>query len=258
MPETKQGAESVRVRLEEVRRRIESSARRAGRDPSEVTLIAVSKTYPASALREAMSAGGRVFGENRVQEAEEKIAELGGRDNEGEGSVRWHLIGHLQANKTRRAVRLFDCIHTVDTPELIARLERQCVEEKRASLDVLAQIDLAGEATKSGAREDELPALVSAFKKCERVRLTGLMILPPFETDAERVRPFFRRLRTLRDELRERDVFASGAGELSMGMSHDFETAIEEGATLVRVGTAIFGARTLPVAHVEARGDENK
>ncbi|MCA1593241.1 MAG: YggS family pyridoxal phosphate-dependent enzyme [Acidobacteria bacterium] len=238
MPETKQETESLRARLEEVQRRIEASARRVGRDPSEVTLIAVSKTHPAHVLREAQAAGASVFGENRVQEAEAKIEELG----RGEGT-RWHLIGHLQANKARRAVRLFDCIHSIDSTELAGRLERLCVEEERESLDVLIQIDLAGEETKSGASEEKLPALVASFGECQRLRLKGLMILPPFGEDAEQSRPFFRRLRELRDELHARDVFKGGAGELSMGMSHDFETAIEEGATMVRVGTAIFGSR---------------
>jgi PLP dependent protein len=230
----------LRARAEEVRRRIESSAARAGRDPREVTLVAVSKTHPASLVREAAAAGLRDFGENRVQEADEKIEELK-RDAHG---VRWHLIGHLQANKARRAVRLFDLIHSVDSRALAERLERICVEEGRERLDVLVQVDLAGEESKSGAREDELPAVFEALKACERVRCRGLMTLPPFFEDAERVRPYFRRLRSVRDELRGRGAFGDSAGELSMGMSHDFETAIEEGSTLVRVGTAIFGART--------------
>lgn len=230
----------LRARTEEVRRRVESSAARAGRDPREVTLVAVSKTHPASLVREAVAAGLRDFGENRVQEADEKIEEL----KRDAPQVRWHLIGHLQANKARRAVRLFDLIHSVDSRALAERLERICVEEGRERLDVLVQVDLAGEESKSGAREDELPALFEALKACERVRCRGLMLLPPFFEEAERARPYFRRLRSLRDELRGRGAFGDRGGELSMGMSHDFETAIEEGATLVRVGTAIFGART--------------
>ncbi|HVF55996.1 MAG TPA: YggS family pyridoxal phosphate-dependent enzyme [Pyrinomonadaceae bacterium] len=238
MPETEPEEETLRARLEEVRRRIDASAGRAGRVPEEVTLIAVSKTHPVALLREAVAAGARVFGENRVQEAEAKIEELS-RD----ADVRWHLIGHLQANKARRAARLFDCIHSVDSVALVERLERLCVEENRERLEILLQIDLAGEATKEGAREDEVPALVASLASCERLRLKGLMTLPPFEEEAERVRPFFRRLRELRDRLRDANAFPEGAGELSMGMSHDFEVAVEEGATLVRVGTAIFGAR---------------
>lgn len=238
--ESKQEAWGLRARVEEVRRRIEASAVRAGRDPREVTLIAVSKTQPSALVREAVAVGLSDFGENRVQEAEEKIGELKSEAPAG----RWHLIGHLQTNKARRAARLFDRIHTVDSPALVERLERICEEEGRATLDVLLQIDLACEATKSGAGEAELPALVESLKNCERVRCRGLMTLPPFFDDAELARPYFRRLRELRDELRPRGVFGDGAGELSMGMSHDFEAAIEEGATLVRVGTAIFGART--------------
>jgi pyridoxal phosphate enzyme (YggS family) len=229
----------VGARFVAVRRRVEECAVKAGRAPEGVTLIAVSKTHPAELLREAVAAGARDFGENRVQEAEGKIEELRG---ETEG-VRWHLIGHLQSNKARRAVRLFDLVHTVDSAALAERLERLCADEGRASLDVLVQVDLAGEATKEGAREEELPAVVETLGGCERLRLRGLMTLPPFFEEPERARPYFRRLRELRDELRERGAFGGEAGELSMGMSHDFETAVEEGATLVRVGTAIFGAR---------------
>jgi PLP dependent protein len=230
---------SLRERAALVLSRIENAARRAGRDPSEVKLVAVSKTHPAALVREAADAGLRDFGENRVQEAEAKIDEL---ERETTG-LRWHLIGGLQANKSRRAARLFDLIHSVDSAALVERLERVCAEDGRETLGVLVQVDLAGEASKGGADERELTAIVEALGRCERVRCRGLMILPPFFEDAERVRPYFRRLRALRDELREGGVFADGAGELSMGMSHDYETAVEEGATLVRVGTAVFGER---------------
>ena len=230
---------SLRARVERVHSRISASATRAGRDPREVTLVAVSKTHPSSLVREGASAGLRDFGENRVQEAEGKIAELKRED----AALRWHLIGHLQANKARRAVGLFDLIHSVDSASLVARLERVCAEEGRTELDVLLQVDLAGEETKSGADEGELPALVESLKACSRVRCRGLMSLPPFFEDAELVRPYFRRLRSLRDELRARRVFGEGVGELSMGMTHDFEIAVEEGATFVRVGTALFGER---------------
>jgi pyridoxal phosphate enzyme (YggS family) len=238
-PEVRTKRESLRARLGAVRARVEAAAHRAGREAREVTLVAVSKTHPVEAVREAVAAGVEDFGENRVQEAEGKIETLRPEAQ----TLRWHLIGHLQANKARRAVRLFDLIHSVDSAELLERLERLCHEEGRERLDVLWQIDLAGEAAKSGANEGELPALVEAQSKCERVRCRGLMLLPPFFDDVERVRPFFRRLRALRDELRGRGVFGAGAGALSMGMSHDFEAAVEEGATLVRVGTAIFGER---------------
>jgi pyridoxal phosphate enzyme (YggS family) len=220
--------------------RIAAAAARAGRDPREVTLVAVSKTHPAALVREAFGAGLRDFGENRVQEAEAKVEEL---SRERAGGLRWHLIGRLQANKARRAARLFDSIHSVDSVALAERLERACAEEGRERLDVLVQVDLGREETKGGAREAELPALVGALKGCARLRLKGLMTLPPFHEDAELVRPYFRRLRELRDELQHAGAFAEGSGELSMGMSHDFEAAVEEGATIVRVGTAVFGVR---------------
>ncbi len=229
----------VRARAAEVLARVERAARRAGRDPSGVRLVAVSKTHPAALVQEAAaSAGLTEFGENRVQEAEGKIASL--KDVPG---LRWHLIGHLQPNKARKAVRLFDLIHTVETAALVERLERICAEEGRERLEVLAQVDLAGEASKSGATAEELPALFEVFGRSSRVHCRGLMTLPPFFEDVERVRPFFRRLRELRDEWGARGAFGEESGELSMGMSHDYEAAIEEGATLVRVGTAVFGAR---------------
>jgi hypothetical protein len=222
--------------------RIAEAARRAGRAPEEVTLVAVSKTHPAALVREAVAAGLTDFGENRVQEAEGKIEEL----KPDAPDARWHLIGHLQPNKARRAARLFDLIHSVDSAALVGRLERICEEDGRDSLGVLIQVDIAGEETKSGVTEGELPEVFEALRGCVRVRCRGLMILPPFFEDAERVRPYFRRLRELRDEWRGRgafDVAGGGAGELSMGMSHDFEVAVEEGATLVRVGTSVFGER---------------
>lgn len=241
--EAAQADDALGARLGEIRRRVAECARRAGRTPEEVTLIAVSKTHAAETVRRALVAGVADFGENRVQEAEEKIEFIARADVGGAQRPRWHLIGHLQSNKARRAVKFFDLIHTVDSVELIERLERMCDEEARAELPLLLQIDLAGEETKAGAREDALPELIEKAGTCSRVRLAGLMTLPPFYEDVEQVRPFFRRLRELRDEWHGRGAFGGGRGELSMGMSHDFEVAIEEGATMVRVGTAIFGAR---------------
>lgn len=220
----------LRENLAQVRERIERAAQNAGRNPDEVKLVAVSKTHPSEILQRAIAAGASVFGENKVQEAAGKI-EMLGREN-----VEWHLIGHLQTNKARRAVKLFDVIQTLDSIELADRLERICIEENRPKLSVFAQVDLAGEATKNGVKETDLPPLIERLNRCERLKLDGLMIIPPFFEAIENVRPFFKRLRELRDE------FLPG-GELSMGMSHDFEIAIEEGATLVRVGTAIFGER---------------
>ena len=217
--------------LQSVRERISSAANRVGRDTSEVKLIAVSKTHPAPVLRDAVDSGISVFGENKVQEAESKIGEL------GRGNIEWHLIGHLQSNKVRKAVQLFDVIQSLDSIELAQRLERICVEDGRKELNVLIQVDLAGEETKSGISENELPRLIDYLKTCERLKWKGLMILPPFYDDPEATRPFFKQLRELRDRVIPN-------GELSMGMSHDFEVAIEEGATIVRVGTAIFGQRT--------------
>jgi pyridoxal phosphate enzyme (YggS family) len=231
------GSENLRERLAQVLGRIKRSALKAGRDPSEIKLVAVSKTHPPESLRLAIEAGVSDLGENRVQEADEKIPVVGRQ------SARWHLIGHLQANKARRAVALFDLIHSLDSPSLARRLDRLCEDEGREELQTLIQVDLGGEAAKSGVGERELPELVETIGACKRLRLMGLMTLPPFFDDIEKVRPFFRRLRELRDGLRERGAFGDSAGELSMGMSHDYEAAIAEGATLVRVGTAIFGER---------------
>jgi PLP dependent protein len=227
----------LRENLAQVERRIEIAASRVGRRSEEIKLIAVSKTHPTEILRGTLEAGARVFGENKVQEAEWKIREIGREIAE------WHLIGHLQSNKARKAVQLFDVIHTLDSVELAARLERMCAEETQESLSVLVQVDLAREATKSGVSEESLPELIEFLQSCQHLKFDGLMIIPPFFEDVERVRPFFRRLREIRDELLERNAFSNNKGELSMGMSHDFETAIEEGATLVRVGTALFGER---------------
>ena len=224
-------------RLENVRRRIGSCAQRCNRSPDDITLVAVSKTHPAEAIREATGLGLTDFGENRVQEAEGKIP-IVGRD-----AARWHLIGHLQSNKARRAVELFDVIQSLDSAALALRLERMCEEVNRATLPVLIQVDLGHEATKTGVAEGELSEVVTAVLGCERLQLMGLMTLPPFFDEAARVRPYFRRLRELRDELRASGAFGDRRGELSMGMTHDFEIAVEEGATIVRVGTAIFGER---------------
>jgi pyridoxal phosphate enzyme (YggS family) len=239
MTETAGGRDEIKERLAQVRRRIRAAALRCNRAPEDVTLIAVSKTHPATVVRRAIEAGARDLGENRVQEADAKISEV------GREAARWHLIGHLQANKARRAVALFDLIHSVDSAALARRLDRMCAEEGRAVvLPVLLQVDIAGEATKSGIREAALPALIETVGACERLRLSGLMTLPPFFEDAEMVRPYFRRLRELSDLHRARGAFGAERVELSMGMSHDFEVAIEEGATMVRVGTSIFGERS--------------
>lgn len=232
-----QGRGELQQRLRRVQKRMAEAAIRANRVPNEITLVAVSKTHPVESIREAIAAGVSDLGENRVQEADAKIGQL------GRGSARWHLIGHLQSNKARRAVELFDVIHSVDSAALAQRLDRVCAEVERDELPVLIQIDLGKESTKSGAAESELPEIVDAIKQSRIVRLQGLMTLPPYFDDPEQARPFFRRLRELRDELSARGAFAEGGGALSMGMTNDYEVAIEEGATMVRVGTAIFGDR---------------
>ena len=222
--------ETLAARLAKIEAEIARAANKANRNAQEIKLVAVSKTHGAEIIREAIEAGARVFGENKVQEAEGKILEIG-REN-----AEWHLIGHLQSNKARKAVRLFDVIHSVDSLELAERLERICEEEGREKLSVFVQVDLAKEVAKNGVEEKDLPALVEFLRGCRHLQFDGLMVLPPFFEDLEKVRPFFRRLRELRDEL-------CPEGELSMGMSHDFALAIEEGATVIRVGTAIFGER---------------
>lgn len=226
----KQMAENLAQNYAEVKNQIRRAAEKVGRNADEIKLVAVSKTHPAQIIEKAIAAGARVFGENKVQEAEGKIAEIGRERAE------WHLIGHLQSNKARKAVRLFDVIHSLDSVELAERLERICEEEGRAELKVFVQVDLAKEATKNGIEEKDLPALVKFLRDAKHLKFDGLMILPPFFENPEDARPFFRRLREIRDAVCPR-------GELSMGMSHDFAEAIEEGATVIRVGTAIFGER---------------
>ena len=220
-----------------MRDQVASAIARANRRLEEVTLVAVSKTHPPEMVRAALTAGLTDFGESRVQEADDKVTEIG-RDQ-----ARWHLIGHLQSNKARRAVELFDVIHSLDSAALAKRLDRFCVELNRKELPLLIQVDLANEATKSGATEAQLPEIVEVIKGSSALRLMGLMVLPPFFEDAEQVRPFFSRLRELRDDLQSQGAFGKSRGELSMGMTHDFEIAIEEGATMLRIGTAIFGER---------------
>ena len=230
-------SENLAERLETVQKKIEASAKNAGRDISEIELVAVSKSHPVSLLWEAIEAGATILGENKVQEAVDKVAEI------GREKAKWHLIGHLQSNKARKAVENFDVIHTLDSLKLAKRLERICLEMKRSELSVLAQIDLADEDSKFGIKEKDLPELVEFLQSCECLKLDGLMIIPPYFENAEDVRPYFKKLREMRDKLNDSDVFTNGFGKLSMGMSHDFDIAIEEGATLIRVGTAIFGQR---------------
>jgi len=212
-------------RLTEVRSRIETAAMRAKRDPGEITLIAVTKVFPPSAIREAYDLGLRQFGENYVQEFEEKFPQV--RDLEG---AHFHLIGHLQSNKAKRAAELFSTIQTVDSAKVARRLN-----EVGRPVEVMLEVKLSPEQAKSGAEPNALAALIDAVQTCEHLRLLGLMTMPPWSDDPEPSRPYFRRLRELASQF--------GLQALSMGMSHDLEVAIEEGATHVRIGTALFGPR---------------
>jgi len=231
-------ANSVREKFLRIQERIASAAAHAGRNDDEITLIGVSKTHPASAIREAFEAGVRHFGENRVQEWEGKRAGTEGL------AATWHLIGHLQSNKAVRAARLFHSIDSVDDLALAQRLDRARVEAGiPGSLRVLIEVRVAPEETKSGVETQDLPGLAEEVAGMPRLKLAGLMCIPPFLEQAEQLRPYFRRLRELRDHLAKSLGLALPV--LSMGMSHDFEIAIEEGATEVRVGTALFGLRTL-------------
>lgn len=224
-------------RVAAVRDRIARAASRAGRRPEEVTLVAVSKTHPADAVREAFAAGLRHFGENKVQEAEPKIADLAALRADG---LRWHLVGHLQSNKARAAAALFDRVDSLDDAKLAARLEKAAAEKGR-TIPVLVQVRLGDEETKSGLDERRLFPALEMMRGLKRLRVDGLMTLPPPAEDPEEMRPFFRRLRALRDRANGEGLLLGS--ELSMGMSHDLEVAVEEGATMVRVGTALFGAR---------------
>ena len=229
---------TIAANLETVRSRIDQAARRVGRDPADILLIAVSKTFGVDRVRAARAAGQRDFGENKVQEALQKISDAADKE------IRWHLIGHLQSNKVKKAATAFHCIHSVDSLELLSRLDA-AAHEQGASPDVLIQVDLAGEVTKFGAPVDQARRVLDAALGAKAVRVTGLMLIPPWNEDQEQTRPWFARLRALRDSWLAEGVPAAALRHLSMGMSHDFEAAVEEGATIVRVGTAIFGKRTV-------------
>ena len=219
-------ADEIRANVVAVERRIVAACDRADRARHEVTLVAVTKTFPAADVAHALAAGITEVGENKVQETRDKKPDVA-------SSARWHLIGHLQSNKARDAVRLFDVIQTVDSPELAEKIAR-VAEGMGKRQDVLLQVNVGREAQKSGAEVADVPALAKSVAAIPSLRLTGLMALPPAGA-AEAMRPYFRELRALRDDL--------GLPELSMGMTDDFEVAIEEGATIVRVGRAIFGSR---------------
>ena len=227
---------SVRDNLQRVRERIAAAASRAGRDPSEITVVAVSKTKPASMIREAVSAGVSILGENRIQEAEQKIAQL------PELPARWHLVGHLQTNKAKKAVRLFDLVHSVDSPRLVEALNRAADDDGKRQ-PILLQINIAGEQQKFGTSPEEFEALLDAALNAPFLEVKGLMVMPPYCENPEDSRPHFRALRETAERYADKLSATGQRIELSMGMTGDFEVAIEEGATMVRIGTAIFGER---------------
>lgn len=226
---------SVQENLEGVQGRIASAARRAGRDPASVKLVVVTKTVEIARIREAVAAGAAILGENRVQEAKEKIEALG-------APASWHLIGRLQTNKAKYAVKLFDLIHSVDRLGLAKELDRQAAKIGKVQ-DILIEVSIAGEAGKAGMSVKEAPLLVREAAKFKNISIRGLMTMPPYSDKPEDARPYFRVLRELAESIAKENIPGVSMQNLSMGMSGDFEVAVEEGATMVRVGTAIFGER---------------
>ena len=226
---------SIADSLARVKERIADAALRSGRSPESVKLVGVSKTVDLERIEEAVSAGLQILGENYVQEAREKIEQLGDR-------VSWHFVGRLQTNKAKYAVKLFDLIQTVDSLKLAAELNRRAQPLQRV-IPIIIQVNLAGEASKGGVHPPECISLIRQIAELSNLRVQGLMTMPPFFNDPERARPFFRQLRELSERVAEAQVVGTEMKEISMGMSGDYEAAIEEGATLVRVGTAIFGER---------------
>ncbi|NOR04951.1 MAG: YggS family pyridoxal phosphate-dependent enzyme [Deltaproteobacteria bacterium] len=228
----------IQQNLQELKSRIAEAAQRSGRRPEDVRLLAVTKTVSMDRIREAISSGQRLFGENYVQEAVKKRESLGDLYHE----TKWHFIGHLQRNKAKLAVQLFDCIETVDNMKLARALDRHAKAAGKR-LSVYVQVNVAQDPRKSGLSPEELPAFLTEAAELSGIDICGLMTMPPWEPEPESLRPWFRALRELRDEMNARLGHSQRLRELSMGMSQDFETAIEEGATVVRIGTALFGRR---------------
>ncbi|MDE3181571.1 MAG: YggS family pyridoxal phosphate-dependent enzyme [Acidobacteriota bacterium] len=225
---------SISDNISRVQERIRAACERSGREPAEVTLVAVSKTFPAESIRAAYEAGLRDFGENRVQEAEEKAPALADLD------ITWRLIGRLQSNKVRRAAELFQWVDSVDSEPLATKLDR-ALAGRGVRLRVMLEVNLGGEETKGGFREDSLPGAAETIGKLPWLDVQGLMVIPPWKENPADARPYFRRLRELSERVKRKAGLEMR--HLSMGMSHDFEVAIEEGATMIRLGTAIFGER---------------
>jgi PLP dependent protein len=220
-----------------IRERIAAAAEACGRSAGDITLLPVSKSFPKESIVQAIESGAREFGENRIQEAEGKISQF-----DRSLHLEWHLIGHLQSNKAHRAAELFDFIHSIDNTRIAEKLDQACLDIGKR-MPVLLQVKLGGEETKSGVDPSEIRGLCEAVSNCRNLRLDGLMAIPPFFEDQDKARPYFAQLRELGDELESEQPGCLGQRHLSMGMSHDFEAAIREGATIVRIGTAIFGER---------------
>jgi pyridoxal phosphate enzyme (YggS family) len=223
--------------VQSIQKKIAGAAAACGRDPGDIMLLAISKTVSPELISQAAESGLHQFGENRVQEAEGKIAYFRTTHN-----LEWHLVGHLQSNKARRAVELFDVVHSLDSVKLAARLNQASLEIGKM-LSVLLQVDLGGEPTKFGAETDQIREILESISNFKGIRLDGLMTLPPFFEDPEQARPYFTVLRELKEKFESEQPGCLGRQHLSMGMSHDFEIAIREGATIVRIGTALFGSR---------------
>ena len=223
-------------RLKKIEERIKLAAEACGRRPEEIRLVAVSKTMPKEKLVEAVEAGVETLGENYVQEAREKFNDLYTMP------VSWHFIGHLQRNKAKYVVKIFDLIHSVDSLKLAREINKQAQKINKIQ-DILIQVNISEESTKSGARAEQTLEIIREISRLENVAIKGLMTMPPFFNAPERVRPFFKALRELRDRIKKKNMPNVSMDELSMGMTGDFEVAIQEGATLVRIGTAIFGKR---------------
>ena len=226
----------IRDNLLQINERIRQSALNCDRDPETVKLVCVSKTIPAHGVKDAIKAGATLFGENYIQEARDKITTL---DSD---SIAWHFIGHLQSNKAKYAVKLFDLIHSVDSIKLAREIDKQARKNQKVQ-SVLIQVNIAKEVSKSGVSEKDAPDLIRQISQLTNISIRGLMTMPPFFNAPVKVKPYFKALRQLRDRIEDMQIENISMTELSMGMTGDFETAIEEGATLVRIGTAIFGER---------------
>ena len=224
--------------IQEIRERISRAASASNRPSEAITLLAITKTFPAEIITEAIAAGLSQFGENRVQEAEAKIAHF-----QETPSLKWHLVGHLQSNKASSAARLFDIVHSVDSIRIAEKLD-QAARETAKVLPVLLQVKLEEEETKSGAHAEEIRSIIASMAEFSALRLDGLMTIPPYSENPEEARPYFIRLRELSESLESEQAGCLGRRHLSMGMSDDFEIAIQEGATIVRIGTALFGDRS--------------